>query len=83
MVVDDWAVTIPGQYIIAILAVICIGVALLFINTCLACVKLFYKCYLGAAYLVRPIIVYYSKPNPVPEDEFVKVHQFPRNTHYV
>nr|UZC49481.1 E [Porcine deltacoronavirus] [Porcine deltacoronavirus] len=83
MVTNHWAVTIPGQYIIAILGVICIGVALLFINTCLACVKLFYKCYLRAIYLVRPIIVYYSEANPVPEDEFVKVHQFPKNTHYV
>uniref|UniRef100_A0AB39AG84 Envelope protein n=1 Tax=Bird deltacoronavirus HKU16 TaxID=3237951 RepID=A0AB39AG84_9NIDO len=81
MVADDWSITIPGQYVIAALIVLSIGVCLLFINTCLACVKLSYKCFLGAKYLVNPIIVYYSKPSTVSETEFVKLHQFPRNNY--
>ncbi|AFD29202.1 envelope protein [White-eye coronavirus HKU16] len=81
MVADDWSITIPGQYVIAALIVLSIGVMLLFINTCLACVKLSYKCFLGARYLVNPIIVYYSKPKTVSDTEFVKIHQFPRNNY--
>ncbi|ACJ12054.1 small membrane protein [Thrush coronavirus HKU12-600] len=81
MVVEDWSITIPGQYVIAALVILIVCVTLLFINTCLACVKLSYKCFLGARYLVNPIIVYYSKPNPTPEEEFVKIHQFPRNNY--
>nr|QLI47727.1 MAG: E protein [Deltacoronavirus sp.] len=81
MVVEDWSITIPGQYVIAALVILIVCVTLLFINTCLACVKLSYKCFLGARYLVNPIIVYYSKPNPTLEEEFVKIHQFPRNNY--
>ncbi|ACJ12063.1 small membrane protein [Munia coronavirus HKU13-3514] len=81
MVAEDWAITIPGQYVVATLAVLSVCVCLLFINTCLACAKLSYKCFLGAKYLVNPIIVYYSKPQTVSDSEFVKLHQFPRNNY--
>nr|QLI47717.1 MAG: E protein [Deltacoronavirus sp.]QLI47722.1 MAG: E protein [Deltacoronavirus sp.] len=81
MVAEDWAITIPGQYVVAAIIILGVCVCLLFINTCLACAKLSYKCFLGAKYLVNPIIVYYSKPQPIADTEFVKVHQFPRNNY--
>ncbi|AFD29245.1 envelope protein [Common moorhen coronavirus HKU21] len=78
--VDNWDITIPGDYVIAALVVICVAVFLLFINTCLACIKLVYKCYKGATVLLNPFIIFSSKVDPESSEDFVKIHQFPRNS---
>uniref|UniRef100_A0AB39AG16 Small membrane protein n=1 Tax=Bird deltacoronavirus PluvialisCN24 TaxID=3237955 RepID=A0AB39AG16_9NIDO len=81
MVDSSWDITIPGTYVIAALIVLGVCVTLLFINTCLACIKLIYKCYSGALVLFNPIVVYYKSKVPPTTEEFVKVHQFPRNSY--
>uniref|UniRef100_A0AB39AFM1 Small membrane protein n=1 Tax=Bird deltacoronavirus CalidrisCN24 TaxID=3237949 RepID=A0AB39AFM1_9NIDO len=81
MVDSSWDITIPGTYVVAALIVLGVCVALLFVNTCLACIKLIYKCYAGALVLFNPIVVYYKSRTPNISEDFVKVHQFPRNSY--